>query len=1179
MKLKGILRGDSLTFFFIFLTLASAVIFIGYQYYLTQKARITHEKFQELSAIAGLKSGELADWRKERLADARYVQSNRSLAVQVAMFLKNPGQPDIRRDVYEGLSSIQKSFNYRSVALLDTKAVQRLMAGDQHIPAEKYARALAVQAMRSGEIIFSDIHVCEQFNHNHMDILVPLYVRHDKGRISVGSILLVIDPSRRLNPLIRTWPTLSPTAEALLVRRVENEVVFLNELRHRQGAALRLRFPISAKDLPAALAARGFEGVMQGVDYRGVPVLAAIKQVPGFSWFLVAKVDVDEVLAPVSGQARLTGLIVVVLILLAGLGVLLFWRHGRVKLYKRLYEEERRHNVLAERIECLNRSAYDAILLSNDQQQIIETNEKALEMYGYSREEMLKGTLQELLAPDMIGELEERIREILQKGGVAFECVHRKKDGSFFPTECSVSYLELSGTGYYQSIIRDVSQRKIAENRIARLNRLYHTLSLVNQQIVHCRDRDSLFENVSRILVDEGGLRLAWVGLVEDGGEKVCPVACSWDNKAVFAKLKILAEDVAGNKEPLSGFPSGERRIVLEDLLIDPCGSDLLLSYGCLSGACLPVRFRGRVAYVLTGYAAENNFFDEEIVALFDELVGDLSFALESIEQAEEIRRSEEKYRLLFENMINGFATHEILYDEAGTAVNYRIIDVNPTFELLTGIPCKKAIGELATEVFGSDVAPYLNIYSTVAETGNPTCFETHYAPLERDFSVSVFSPQKGCFATVFTDMTARRKAEEQVRLEEARLQSLLAISQYRARSVQDLLDYALAEAIRLTASKIGYIYFYDPEKELFTLNSWSKAVMKEFAVVAPQSVFALTKAGVWGDAVRFGKPVMLKNYQDYHAWKNGYPPGHVELSSFLTIPVRQDDRIVAVVGVANKDGAYDDADIRQLTLLSDSVWKYAERKRAEDELCLLNEELESRVCERTKDLESFTYTVSHDLRAPLRAISGFSHIIEDECSESLGAEGRRLLNVILENTERMENLINDLLAFSRTARFDVAKKTIDMSHLATKVFEELCSGPDREGIDFLVNELPVAMGDEAMVRQVWLNLLANAVKFSKPMGDVRIRVDGWSEGSENIYSVKDFGVGFDMAYAEKLFVLFQRLHSVSEFEGTGVGLAIVQRIITRHGGRVWAEGELGHGATFYFSLPVLTVSRGSQLM
>jgi PAS domain S-box-containing protein len=1179
MNLKSDYRGDSLTFFLIFLTLASAVIFLGYQYYLTQKAHITQEKYQELSAIAGLKAEELAKWREERLADARYLRSSRPLAEQVALFLKNPGRPDIRRDVNEGLSSIQQSFNYRSVALLDPKAVQRMMAGSPDVPAEKYARALAVQAMRSGEIVFSDIHACEQFNHTHMDILVPLFLRRDKGHISVGSLLLVIDPSRRLNSLIQSWPTLSPSAETLLVRRAENEVVFLNELRHRKGTALRLRFPLSVKDLPAALAARGFEGVMQGVDYRGVPVLAAIKKVPNVSWFLVAKVDIDEILAPVRDQALLSGLLVAALILFAGVGVVLFWRHGSVKLYKRLYEEERRHHVLAERIESLNRYAYDAILLFDDRQQAIEMNEKALEMYGYRREEMLKVTLQELLDSKILAELEEKTREIQQNGGASFECVHRRKDGSFFPVECSVSYLDLNGTGYYQSIIRDVSERKIAEDQIARLNRLYRTLSLVNQQIVHCRDRDGLFKKISRILVDEGGLRLAWIGLVESGGAKVCPVTCSWDNKAAFSNLETVAEDVAGIRDPLSSFVPGESRIDLEDILTDPSRGDLLLSYGCLSGVCFPVRFRGIVAYVLTGYAAEKNFFDEEIVALFDELVHDLSFALESIEQAEEIRRSEEKYRLLFENMMNGFVTHEIVYDEAGTPVNYRITDANPTFNLLTGIPCEQAIGRLATEVFGSDTAPYLDIYSAVAENGKPVCFETHYSPLAKDYSISVFSPQKGCFATVFTDITARRRAEEQVRLEEARLQSLLAISQYRARSVQDLLDYALAEAIRLTASKIGYIYFYDPEKELFTLNSWSKGVMKECAVVAPQSVYVLAKTGIWGDAVRFGKPVMLNHYQDYHARKKGYPPGHVELTSFLTIPVRQDDRIVAVIGVANKAGAYDDADIRQLTLLSDSVWKYVERKQTEDELCLLNQELESRVSERTADLESFTYTVSHDLRAPLRAISGFSHILEEECSESLGTEGRRLLNVILENTGRMDNLISDLLAFSRTARFEVSKKPIDMSHLATAVFAELCNGPDRDGIDLLVNELPVALGDEAMVRQVWSNLLANAVKFSKPKGCVRIQVDGWSEGRENIYSVKDFGVGFDMAYAEKLFALFQRLHSASEFEGTGVGLAIVHRIVTRHGGRVWAEGEKGAGATFYFSLPGSPVGSGSQWM
>jgi light-regulated signal transduction histidine kinase (bacteriophytochrome) len=293
-----------------------------------------------------------------------------------------------------------------------------------------------------------------------------------------------------------------------------------------------------------------------------------------------------------------------------------------------------------------------------------------------------------------------------------------------------------------------------------------------------------------------------------------------------------------------------------------------------------------------------------------------------------------------------------------------------------------------------------------------------------------------------------------------------------------------------------------------------------------------------------------------------------VELFSYLTIPVFSGEKIVAVLGVANKGGAYDETDVRQLTLLGDSVWKYVERKKVEEELIHLNMELETRVLERTAELEAFTYSVSHDLRAPLRAICGFSGILLEEYSGSLDAEGRRLLDVVIGNTKRMGQLIDDLLSFSRVGRSELNHSSIDMTALVQSVCKEILTEEARERISCQVETLPEAKGDVSLLRQVWVNLLSNAVKFSLPKDNGTISVGALPGDDENVYYVRDTGVGFDMQYVNKLFAIFQRLHSSDEFEGTGVGLAIVQRIIERHDGRVWAEGNQGEGASFYFSLP-----------
>lgn len=251
-----------------------------------------------------------------------------------------------------------------------------------------------------------------------------------------------------------------------------------------------------------------------------------------------------------------------------------------------------------------------------------------------------------------------------------------------------------------------------------------------------------------------------------------------------------------------------------------------------------------------------------------------------------------------------------------------------------------------------------------------------------------------------------------------------------------------------------------------------------------------------------------------------------------------------------------------------------AASQKAEAEVRRLNATLEQRVADRTarleaanRELEAFSYTVSHDLRAPLRAINGFTRILLEDHAPQLDAEGRRFCSIISDNTRRMGELIDDLLAFSRLGRTELHPASVDMASLANSTFLELTLPPERERIDFHLEQLPPATGDPALLRQVWANLLSNAVKFSAKKQRATIEVRATREGSETVYSVRDNGAGFDMRYGDKLFGVFQRLHHDRDFEGTGVGLAIVQRIVHRHGGRTWAEGAPGEGATFYFTL------------
>jgi light-regulated signal transduction histidine kinase (bacteriophytochrome) len=248
---------------------------------------------------------------------------------------------------------------------------------------------------------------------------------------------------------------------------------------------------------------------------------------------------------------------------------------------------------------------------------------------------------------------------------------------------------------------------------------------------------------------------------------------------------------------------------------------------------------------------------------------------------------------------------------------------------------------------------------------------------------------------------------------------------------------------------------------------------------------------------------------------------------------------------------------------------------RAEDDLRGLNADLEQRVVQRTeelaaanKELESFSYSVSHDLRAPVRAIAGFSKLLAEQHEEQLDPEARRKLGIVRSEAARMGALIDDLLAFSRLGRQSLQMKSVDMAELVRMNLDTLNAGHGAAHPQVTIGTLPAAHGDRSVLAQVWANLLANAYKFSARKDDPRIEVDAYESETENVYFVRDNGVGFDSRYVSKLFGVFQRLHDPAEFPGTGVGLALVQRIVARHGGRVWAEGEVDAGATFYFSLP-----------
>jgi signal transduction histidine kinase len=292
-----------------------------------------------------------------------------------------------------------------------------------------------------------------------------------------------------------------------------------------------------------------------------------------------------------------------------------------------------------------------------------------------------------------------------------------------------------------------------------------------------------------------------------------------------------------------------------------------------------------------------------------------------------------------------------------------------------------------------------------------------------------------------------------------------------------------------------------------------------------------------------------------------------------LAFQNEEKEKRAAELIIANKELAFQNQEKEKRA--AELILVNVELKNAEDAIRKLNEKLEQKVIKRTaeletanKELESFSYSVSHDLRAPIRAINGYAQILEEDYTGKFDEDGTKALHSIMANSKKMGCLIDDLLAFSRLGREQVTVSEINMNTLVTSVIEELLTEDPENRVKLKLSPLPHARVDPALIKQVWINLISNAIKYSKYKPKTNIEIGASKDDGFVVYHVKDHGAGFDMQYYDKLFGVFQRLHSQEEFEGTGIGLAIVQKIVHRHNGTVWAESKPDEGTCFYFSLP-----------
>ncbi len=384
----------------------------------------------------------------------------------------------------------------------------------------------------------------------------------------------------------------------------------------------------------------------------------------------------------------------------------------------------------------------------------------------------------------------------------------------------------------------------------------------------------------------------------------------------------------------------------------------------------------------------------------------------------------------------------------------------------------------------------------------------------------------------------------------------------------------SLATAEKLTGSRFGIIAELNPDGRLDTIAlsdpGWSACRMPKTNAVL--SLKNLQVRGILGSAVN-KRGAAIINDPATCPERIGTPEGHPEITCFLGVPLQQSGETIGLIGLANKDGGYGPSDLEAVETMAMAIVEALMRKRAEVKLQELNRNLEKRVTERTaeletanRELEAFAYSVSHDLRSPLRSINGFSKVLKEDYGNRLDAEGKGFLDRIIAATWRMGQLIDDLLGLARITRADMRRAWVDLSDLVRKIANRLKEDQPERQVEFVIAEDLSIEGDEQLLTIMLENLIDNAWKFTEKVPHALIEFGTTRVDGSPAFFLRDNGAGFNMAYAEKLFNPFQRLHGTDEFAGAGIGLATVKRIVNRHGGRVWAEGETGRGATFYFT-------------
>jgi PAS domain S-box-containing protein len=633
----------------VFILLATGILSSGYFYYLSYEKQFRSEVERHISAIAEIKVEEIVDWREERLGDAAVFYKNAAFSALVHRFFNNQQDQEAKQFLKAWVGHFKSAYQYDRVLLLDTRGVARISAPDSPEPVAPHLLQNASEAMRSGKITFLDFHRDAPDGKIHLSILVPV-IDGVKDSRSIGLLVLRIDPQHYLYPFIVKWPTPSRTAETLLIRREGNYAVFLNELRFQKNTALNLRSPLGDNRMPAVKAALGEEGIVEGIDYRGVPVIADVRSVPNSPWFLVARMDIAEMYTPL--REKLWGIVILIgaFLICAGASTGFIWRHQRERFYREKFEKSKALRASEETQRMIVETSPLAIIVTDPQGRVTLWNSAAGSIFGWRAEEVA-GRENPIVPPDEYDRVRQVRQEVMEgKLFVDIETERIRKNGDRIAVSFSATALRDSEgrAKAILAIVADITERKQAEERIRKLNRTLAMLSDINQAIVRIREPQALFNQVCGIAVEKGNFPLTWIGLLDESTKKLRVAASAGKSEGYLEQINISLGNECRECCPIENALLREERVICTPI---GHGSDpapcqkIALELGFLSSISFPLKVFGTIRGTVNFYSDEEHFFDDEEIKLLDELAMDISFAMEFADKEAERKQAEENLR------------------------------------------------------------------------------------------------------------------------------------------------------------------------------------------------------------------------------------------------------------------------------------------------------------------------------------------------------------------------------------------------------------------------------------------------------------------------------------------------------------------------------------------------------